>query len=235
MEVVFEIAMKYHLVAGESYDDERWHRMISENTYQQALNQALFKLRKMMTLFEIKQYLEDQGYPQSIVKQVTHHLIERRYIDDVRYAEDYLSIKKMSEGPEMMLYKLRQKGISEPILEHLFHGYKEDDVIKVIAEQKWYGLKHKTKRQALMTIKQHLLQKGFHREAIERILISTEEDMPSHDDDLIEKAYDKAYLHLSKKWSGYELEMKIKEKLYQKGFSYPTIQAILEKKKLQSW
>ena len=39
------------------------------------------------------------------------------------------------------------------------------------------------------------------------------------DKDLAKKEYDKLYKKLSRKYSGRELELKIKQKLYQKGFS----------------
>lgn len=235
IEVIFEVALHYHLRAGETYDDETWKAMIHENMYQTALSYAFLKLKKMLSIFEMRQELEKKGYSQGIIKQVMHHLIERRYLDDVRYAETYLSTKKMVEGPEMILYQLRNKGIHEHILEHLFDGYQEEQIVYQIAENKLNSIKNKTKRQAMLTVRQNLLQKGFHRETVERIIITLEEFAPSHDDELILKAYDQAYLHLSKKWTGYALESKIKEKLYQKGFSYATIQAIIEKKKLQSW
>ena len=39
------------------------------------------------------------------------------------------------------------------------------------------------------------------------------------DKDLAKKEYDKLYKKLSRKYSGRELELKIKQKLYQQGFS----------------
>lgn len=235
IEIIFEVALKFHLRVGETYSDETWKEMIHEDMYQTALSYAFMKLKKMLSIFEMRQELEKKGFSQEIIKQVMHHLIERHYLDDIRFAETYLSTKKMVEGPEMILYKLKEKGIHEHILEHLFDGYKEEEIVDQIAKSKLNSIKNKTKRQSIISIRQHLLQKGFHRETIERIIISIAEDIPSHDDELIEKAYDKAYLYLSKKWTGYILESKMKEKLYQKGFSYATIQAIIEKKKLQSW
>ena len=42
----------------------------------------------------------------------------------------------------------------------------------------------------------------------------------SNDKDMVKKEYDKLYKRLSRKYSGNELEYKIKEKLYQKGLYY---------------
>ena len=44
-------------------------------------------------------------------------------------------------------------------------------------------------------------------------------DFPS-DDDIAKKEYDKLYKKLSRKYSGSELELKIKQKLFQKGLRY---------------
>ena len=60
----------------------------------------------------------------------------------------------------------------------------------------------------------NLVNKGFDRNLIYSLL-----DEVSYDDSVIyEKEYKKLYNKLSKKYSGSELEYKIKEKMYQKGF-----------------
>ena len=77
-----------------------------------------------------------------------------------------------------------------------------------------------------------MIAKGFHHEVVDRALLNLSDSEPFDDDKLIVSAYEKIYKNYSKKLSGYELEYKIKEKLYQKGFSYDLIKAYLEKIKL---
>ena len=58
---------------------------------------------------------------------------------------------------------------------------------------------------------------GYDVDLINRVI--SEYDF-SNDKDMVKKEYDKLYKRLSRKYSGNELEYKIKEKLYQKGLYY---------------
>ena len=59
-----------------------------------------------------------------------------------------------------------------------------------------------------------LIDKGFYKEDIMNCLDKYEFD----DTDAYKQEYEKLYKKLSIKYSGQELEYKIKQKLYQKGF-----------------
>ena len=60
-----------------------------------------------------------------------------------------------------------------------------------------------------------LTMQGFSKSNIE--LVMNEIEFGS-DEEIKQREYEKLYKKLSKKYSGAELELKIKQKLYQKGF-----------------
>ena len=62
-----------------------------------------------------------------------------------------------------------------------------------------------------------LVMLGYDIDLINRVI--SDYDF-SNDKDMVKKEYDKLYKRLSRKYSGNELEYKIKEKLYQKGLYY---------------
>ena len=68
-----------------------------------------------------------------------------------------------------------------------------------------------------MKIINDLLKLGYSRDIIVEIVDKREFSVSK---DLIKKEYDKLYRKYSKKYSGSELEYKIKQKLYQKGLVY---------------
>ena len=69
----------------------------------------------------------------------------------------------------------------------------------------------------MLKIRNDLYKEGFSKNLINAQLQNVQlED----DSDVYKKQYDKLYKRYSRKYSGYELECKIKQALYQKGFSY---------------
>ena len=60
----------------------------------------------------------------------------------------------------------------------------------------------------------YFMDKGYDKNMITSILDTKE----LYDEDALKKEYNKLYNKYSKKYSGKELEMIIKQKLYQKGF-----------------
>ena len=64
---------------------------------------------------------------------------------------------------------------------------------------------------------QDLTTQGFAVENIKQVLSNVE--LPQNDN-IAKKEYYKLYKKLSKKYSGETLELKIKQKMYQKGFDY---------------
>ena len=227
-----ELIIKYHIATGKTLDDETYKSLIDENNYLSCLRMALTKLKKMMTITEMKTYLSESSYPVGVQKQVIHFLIEKKYLDDILYAKTYLALKKHQEGPVMIEFKLKQKGLAEGIINGLWVSYDEYETVLSLISSKLRQMKKKTKKQAFQAIKMQMIAKGFHHEVVDRALLNLSDSEPFDDDKLIVSAYEKIYKNYSKKLSGYELEYKIKEKLYQKGFSYDLIKAYLEKIKL---
>lgn len=227
-----ELVIKYHLAVGKTLDDETYQRFIEENAYLSCLRLALEKLKKMMTIGEMKALLSEQTFTLGVQKQVLHYLIEKKYLDDIHYAKTYLSLKKHQEGPTMIEFKLKQKGVAEVIIHGLWATYDEYETLLSLIQNKLSQMKKKTKKQAFQTIKMQMLAKGFHMEVIDKVLVDLNDVETFDEEKLIVSAYDKIYKSYSKKLSGYELEYKIKEKLYQKGFSYDMIKAYLEKIRL---
>ena len=230
-----DIMIKYHLKPGLTLDEKTYDLMIHDNQYLQCLKLAYTKLKKMLTIQEMQTILASTPYGKGIQKQVVHMLIEKKYLDDYAYAKMYLELKKYKEGPEMMLYHLKEKGISQDILEQTMMHYRESEMIKTIIEKKLSMPSKKPKRALIQQIKNQLLVKGFHREVIESILLASDELVDNQDEALIHRYGTKLFHAYQDKYSGHQLRQKVKEKLYQKGFAYEDIKHYLETIDLQSW
>ncbi|OHE33873.1 MAG: hypothetical protein A3K26_08515 [Tenericutes bacterium RIFOXYA12_FULL_35_10] len=230
-----ELVIKYHLYVSQQLEDETYQSFKDENDYLSTLRFALTKLKKMMTSKELSDLLKLQPVSERIQKKVLVYVIDKHYVDDLSYAKTYMMLKKYQEGPSMMKHRLKEKGISEEILNIIFSEYPAHQIARELVISKFKSMKKKTKRQAFQTIKMHLISKGFDQEVIEHALLKEQDTYQGDESKLLKDAYEKCLRMYQKKLTGYELEQKIKEKLYQKGFSYDMIKAYLEEKKLQSW
>jgi regulatory protein len=135
----------------------------------------------------------------------------------------------------MIIFKLSQKGVKEAFIYQALSTINEYALLTEVVQSKLNQMKSKTKKQAFQSIRVLLISKGFHREVIDAVLSSPDTHYVGDESKLLEKAYDKIYKTYAHKYQGYELEQKIKEKLYQKGFAYDVIKNYIEEKKLQSW
>ncbi|MFA5525718.1 MAG: RecX family transcriptional regulator [Acholeplasmataceae bacterium] len=226
-----ELIMKYHLAVGITLDQKTYQQFLDENHYLSALRWCLKKLKKMLTVHEMKELLAGTSYPLSVQKQVINYLIDRKYLDDLSYAKTYVELKKYQEGPEMITFKLKQKGITDLILGQLFQkSYDEFQIVYEVALAKSNKTKHKTKKQLFQTIKMQLLAKGYQQDIIEAALAKLSSHVAIDEDQLMEVMYQKIHRTYSHKYQGYELKQKMTEKLYQKGFSYERIKAFLKNK-----
>ena len=227
-----ELIIKYHLAVGKTIDDETYQNFINENNYLSCLRLALEKLKRMMTVEEMRLYLSETTFPLGIQKQVVHYLIEKKYLDDASYAKTYLTLKKHSLGPSMIEYNLKQKGLKEGLINVLWSSYDEYEMLYPMIQNKLKQLTKKTKKQAFQSVKMNMLSKGFHLEVIDKVLVDLSDFVSFDEEKLLESSYQKIRKNYQNKLSGYELDYKIKEKLYQKGFSYDLIKAYMEKNKL---
>nr|MCR4775469.1 RecX family transcriptional regulator [Saccharofermentans sp.] len=71
--------------------------------------------------------LSDGGYPPEAVDAAIEYLRSFHYIDDMRYAEDYVRFKSRSFSRRQIMMKLAEKGIGKDICEAAFAKYDEEN------------------------------------------------------------------------------------------------------------
>lgn len=92
-----------------------------ENTtpIESAWNEALRKLsRRERTSQEIREFLESRRYEMEVIQQTITLLVEKRYLDDRRYAEAFTRLQgSRGKGPNVIRRKLKLKGLDLSDLE----------------------------------------------------------------------------------------------------------------------
>lgn len=116
------------------------------------------------------------GYPEGIVENTVHRLQDAGYLNDRRYAENYLRIHLQDRSLTRVRMDLRRKGIGRELLTQVLETYeeesagnvaqKEQEQIRHLLERKHYDPEHGTYEETAR-IKAMLLRKGY---SMERIL-----------------------------------------------------------------
>ncbi|MCI8417686.1 MAG: regulatory protein RecX [Lachnospiraceae bacterium] len=152
---------------------------ISMDERKKARHRALYLLERMdRTEQELRRKLE-QNYPPGIVEDAIEYVKSYHYIDDLRYAKNYIQYKGQTKSRRQMQQELLfKKGVSREILEQAFREIQENDEGPLI--RRWMEKKKvdpKTaSREELKRFYQFLIRRGFAPEDIRRALYLMPED-----------------------------------------------------------
>lgn len=170
--------------------------------------------------FELRNILKKKEYPDEYIELAINKLIKQGYLNDRLFARSYINNQMIttSRGPLRIQRDLLDKKIDYNVINEELGVFSEEEQmmkIKKIISKKLqsnhsrggYVLKQKVVNDVKLL--------GYDSLVISRVI--SEFDFSSNDEDIAKKEYNKLYKRLSHRYSGDELERKIREKLYQKG------------------
>lgn len=116
----------YKLTVGEE---------VTEETYHDIVNVLLVKRakRRSMALLKSRPYTEKQMYdklkqvfyPESAISQAILYLESYGYLDDARYAQDYIDYHKETKSRRRLEQDLLGKGIAKSVIAEAFREWEE--------------------------------------------------------------------------------------------------------------
>lgn len=163
---------------------------ISEDTYNQIMKGVLVKRSRLraMNLLKARDYTEYQltrklteaEYPEEIVRQAIEYVKSFGYINDYKYAHDYISEQMTRRSSREVYLKLQQKGIQREILDAVFNEmYGDNDnrsekrfdesevIIKTLRKKHFTGDETYEEKQKLLA---YFYRKGFDVETVRRAM-----------------------------------------------------------------
>lgn len=121
------VVAENRLKEGMEIDEEKLKELSASSDIESAFNKAVKLISKALkTEYELKKYLVEKGYGLQTIDTVTNKLKSYNYIDDLEYAKSYINDKKHQNGKKKLLHELKQKGISDKII---------DSALKLITAQ----------------------------------------------------------------------------------------------------
>lgn len=215
------LILKYDLLIKKSITNELRNIIEEENLTYIAYNIALkYIANKMRTKKEIKEYLLKKEVDEAIANNVIEMLENDSYIKDETYAVAFINdkINLSNDGPNKILRELVDKGIDQSIAFskiEIFDKETQKEKIKMIADKLIKNNKTKSTYFLKNKIIEYLSNLGYDKSLI---LDAINNISFVENNNIAKKEYEKIYKRLSRKYSGKELELKIRQKMYSLGF-----------------
>ena len=111
---------QYNLKVGEEINGLLYDKIVEETVYRRAKQRALATLKRTdKTEYEIRIRLKDAHYTNDIIDMTIEYLKNYNYINDERYASNYIRFYKLSRSKFVLRRKLKEKGINKDLLEEI--------------------------------------------------------------------------------------------------------------------
>ncbi len=140
---------------------------------EKAMNLLLLKDR---TRKELQERLYRAGFSESAAAYAMEYVTKFGYINDFRYAENYIAFHKEKRSRKELCYKLRHKGVDEEVLETAFESYDEkaeETALQFLLEKRLKGKQLTDMEYAEKNkVTAYLARKGFPISMIQRFMRS---------------------------------------------------------------
>lgn len=163
---------------GEEITEESLRKIREEILPLRAKKRAMNLLQKReYTSAGLREKLRDGEYPEDCIEEAVAYVESYGYVDDLRYAKDFIVYNLERKSRTRIEQDLLRKGVSKDTINAVFEklaeeGTKQDEMamIKSLLEKKKYDAKT-ADIQEKQRIYAYLYRKGFHSEAISRALL----------------------------------------------------------------
>jgi len=168
---------KYRIRLGEELADQDYAMIMSEVLPKRAKLRLMNLLKEReYTTEQLRKKLNEGGYPGDVAQQALDYVASFHYVDDARYAYDYIVSCAARNSRRLIEQKLKEKGIDGNVIKKAFLKWEEqggiqeeETMIRTLLEKKQYNPDDTDKKEQLR-LYHFLLRKGFSGEKISRAL-----------------------------------------------------------------
>lgn len=169
---------KLHLREGDDVSEENLRRIREEMLPQRAKKRVMNLLeRRDYTAAGLREKLREGFYPEACIEEAIAYAASYGYVDDARYAEDYIRYHMEDRSRIRIEQDLVRKGISMTLISGIFEklaseGTTQDEegMIRILLQKKNFD-KNTATRQEKQRMYAFLSRRGFHAETISRALL----------------------------------------------------------------
>ncbi len=163
---------RYHIEEQCELDENVLQDIYQTVLYKRVRERALYLLeRRPYSIFDMKNKLKKNRYPEPVIECVIDFLVKYHYLDDVNYAELYVSSYSSRKSRRQMCYELSQKGIDKDIISTCL-SQKEDSEQNCFQSrfERYIHGKDMSDFKVRQKVYRYFYSKGFPRYMIEQAL-----------------------------------------------------------------
>lgn len=231
------VLVKFGLTKGMTLESWSIDDMVYEDEIRKAFNRALHYLGfQMRSEHEVKQKLLEVGYGEAIVLEAIVKLRNLGFLNDETFSKALLETQKRSSGrgPRAIQQELQRKGIPKELQKKMLDDYSEEEQVEVarkVAEKEASRNRSQSPRQKEQRIQNSLLRKGYSYDIIKQALAYIDFEIAEDEwEEVTASIGEKAWRLYSPKFSGNDLNNRVKQSMYQKGIPFDRIDWFIEKK-----
>ena len=168
----------YHIKEGEPLKEEDYRTIMEDVLPKRAKLRAMNLLQgREYTTSQLRTKLQQGFYPPKIIELAIDYVTGYHYIDDLRYAVDYITYHEDSRSRRRIEQDLQGKGLLAATIEEAWqvwreNGGKQDEqaMILELLHKKHYDTEGETDWKERQKIYAFLARKGFSAEAIRKAI-----------------------------------------------------------------
>ena len=226
------VILEYNLLYKKELSNDEIKKINSKTNYYDAYNKSLkYITKKIRSSKEVEKYLDSFNISNNEKKEILDKLTNLNLINDKLYCKafirDKINISKYGVGKIEKL--LKEKGVSYDIIQNelsnidydIINSNLESKIKRKIRNNSKYN--NRELRQRLIT---QYTNEGYSKERINEYI----DKYINSDDEIIKIQFDKLYCKYKSKYDEKLFLIKLKQKLYQKGFSTEIINKLVQEK-----
>ena len=222
-----DVIIKYNLLVNKILDDTRLTEIIEYNDYLLGYYKAIkYIMKKLRSEKEVRVFLEKMGINKSDIEQLIIKLRKDGYINESSYLKAFINdqINLSLNGPDKIRDSLKKQGFSYEVIDDYLDNFADEWIIRIEKlVSKKIKLNHNLGKNKLKNkIINDLINIGYKKYDIMMVLDKFEFD----DGTIIKKEYNKALRKFEQKYKD-NLNYKIKDYLYKKGFDLNEIERVM--------
>ena len=126
-------AAVFNISEGSELEVTAWDEICKTILQKRARKRAMYLLQKMdRTEKQLREKLVQSEYPEEIVEDAIAYVRSYHYIDDVRYAENYVRCHQDTKSKMQIKIALTQKGVEREVIDHALEECLETDAEQLI-------------------------------------------------------------------------------------------------------
>jgi len=226
------VILENDLLYKKNIDKNLYNKIIVDTNYYDIYNKTVkYILKKLRSEKEVSNYLSKFELSDKDFNKMINKLKDINLINDREFCKAFINDKIYlgKNGINKIRNDLLNQYISNDIIEQelsnidksVVNDKLEKLIVKKINSNHKYSnsyLKHK--------ILNDMVSLGYSKENIIEII---DKNLVS-DDEIVRKEFDKVYVNLNRKYSGAELNLKLKQRLISKGFKIDVINELIQEK-----